>query len=147
MQRRQRGEGSVYRRKDGRWEARLRLPDGRRTSVYAGTRRRAISRLNDTGWRVDRGLPLHAARRTLAEYLMYWLEVTRRRVRPTTFEAYELSVRRLLPPMGSFRLAYLGPSVIQAAYDSFLANGLSPAAWSRRIWSCTERFIRHCTGG
>lgn len=125
MQRRPRGEGAVYRRRDGRWEARLRLPDGRRTSVYAGTRRRAVTRLSDAGWRVDDGLPLQAARRTLAEYLKSWLEVTRRRVRPTTFEAYELSVRRLLPPIGSLRLAHIGPSVIQAAYDSLLANGLS----------------------
>ena len=98
MHRRRHGEGSVYRRSDGRWEARLRLPDGRRKSIYESTRRRAISRLSDAGWRVDHGLPLQAARRTLGEYLKYWLEVTRRRVRPTTFEAYELSVRRLLPP-------------------------------------------------
>jgi len=34
MIKRQRGEGSVYRRKDGRWEARPRLPDGRQKSIY-----------------------------------------------------------------------------------------------------------------
>lgn len=38
MVRRRRGEGAVYRRQDGRWEAQLRLPDGRRKSIYASTR-------------------------------------------------------------------------------------------------------------
>jgi integrase len=125
MHRRRRGEGAVYRRKDGRWEARLRLPDGRRTSIYTSTRRRAVAKLADAGWRIDHGLPLHAAKRTVADYLNYWLEVTRRRVRPTTFEAYELCVRRLLPPIGSLRLVYLEPSIIQTTYDALLSNGLS----------------------
>lgn len=49
MHRRRRGEGAVYRRKDGRWEARLRLPDGRRTSIYTSTRRRAVAKLADAG--------------------------------------------------------------------------------------------------
>ena len=126
MIRRQRGEGAVYRRRDGRWEAQLRLPDGRRKSVYASTRERAISKLTDVGWRAGHGLPLQASRRTVADYLSYWLEVTRRRVRPTTFEAYELTARRLVAPLGSLRLARLSPSTIQATYDSLLSNGLSP---------------------
>jgi hypothetical protein len=50
-------------------------------SIYASTQRHAISKLADAGWRVDHGLPLQAAKRTVAEYMNYWLEVTRRRVR------------------------------------------------------------------
>ena len=86
MVRRRRGEGAVYRRQDGRWEAQLRLPDGRRKSIYASTRRRAVTKLADAGWRVDHVLSLQAAKRKLSDYLHYWLEVTRRRVRPTTFD-------------------------------------------------------------
>lgn len=126
MQNRQRGEGAVYRRRDGRWEGQLRLPDGRGKSIYASTRRRAVSKLVDAGWRAAHGLPLHATRRTVADHLIYWLEVTRRRVRPTTLEAYELTARRLVPLLGSMRLERVGPSVIQATYDSLLAGGLSP---------------------
>jgi integrase len=126
MHRRRRGEGAVYRRKDGRWEARLRLPGGRRTSIYTSTRRQAVAKLADAGWRVDHGLPLHASKRTVADYLNYWLEVTRRRVRPTTFEAYELNVRRMLPHIGYLPLSRLEPSVVQATYDYVLRSGLSP---------------------
>lgn len=125
MARRGRGEGAVYRRSDGRWEAQLRLRDGRRTSLYARSRRRAIEKLADAGWRVDHGLPLHAAKRRLGDYLDYWLEVTRHRVRPTTLEAYELNVRRLQPHLGSLPLARLEAAVIQAAYDRLLKAGLS----------------------
>jgi integrase len=126
MERRQRGEGAVTRRKDGRWEARLRLPDGKRLSIYAGSREHVISKLDDSSWRVDHGIPLQAARRTTAEYFDYWLEVTRRRVRPTTFESYELSVRRLGPLIGPLPVAGLTPAIVQSAYDSLLGNGLSP---------------------
>lgn len=45
MARRGRGEGAVYRRNDGRWEAQLRLADGQRRSIYARSRRRAIAKL------------------------------------------------------------------------------------------------------
>jgi integrase len=125
MIRRQRGEGSVYRRKDGRWEARLRLPNGRQKSIYTRSRKLAERQLEDSTWRVECGLPLHGAKRTLGEYLEYWLEVTRRRIRPTTFESYELCVRRLLPMLGSLRLSHLGPAAVQAAYDGLLQGGLS----------------------
>lgn len=126
MARRGRGEGAVYRRKDGRWEAQLRLRDGRRTSLYAHSRLRVVEKLADAGWRIDHGLPLQAAKRRVGDYLDYWLEVTRRRVRPTTYEAYELNVRRLQPHLGSLSLARLEAAFIQATYDRLLQSGLSP---------------------
>lgn len=67
MARRERGEGAVYLRSDGRWEAQLRLPNGQRKSIYAQSRRRAISRLSDVAWRVDHGLPLQAAKRRVGD--------------------------------------------------------------------------------
>jgi integrase len=126
MAKRKRGEGAVYRRSDGRWEAQLRLPNGQRKSIYAHSRRRAVARLADIAWRVDHGLPLQAAKRRVGDYLDYWLEVTRRRVRPTTYEAYELNVRRLQPHLGSLPLARLDAAVIQVTYDRVLSAGLSP---------------------
>ena len=126
MARRGRGEGAVYQRSDGRWEAQLRLPDGQRKSIYARSRRRAVTKLGDAAWRIDHGLPLQAAKRRVGDYLEYWLEVTRRRVRPTTYEAYELNVRRLQPDLGSLQLARLDAAVIQATYDRLLQAGLSP---------------------
>ncbi|MDQ6946859.1 MAG: site-specific integrase [Actinomycetota bacterium] len=126
MARRGRGEGAVYQRSDGRWEAQLRLPDGQQKSIYARSRQPAVTKLGDAAWRVDHGLPLQAAKGRVGDYLEYWLEVTRRRVRPTTYEAYELNVRRLQPDLGSLQLARLDAAVIQATYDRLLHAGLSP---------------------
>lgn len=45
--RRSHGEGTVYKRKDGRWVARLILVDGTRKDFYAYTRNQALQRLAD----------------------------------------------------------------------------------------------------
>lgn len=49
------------------------------------------------------------------DYLAYWLEVTGRRVRPSTYEVYELDVRRLDRYLGGATLGRLGPARIQTA--------------------------------
>jgi len=60
------------------------------------------------------------------DYFTYWLGVTRRRVRPTTYENYDLNLRRLDPDLGGVQLGRLGPARVQAAYDRLLRSGLSP---------------------
>ena len=47
MARRAKGEGAVYLRGDGRWEAQLRLGVGRRKSVYGRTRREVLGKLRE----------------------------------------------------------------------------------------------------
>lgn len=126
MARREWGQGAVYRRADGRWEAQLRLPGGRRKSVYARTQDEILERLDEARWRLDHALPVASARMTVGEYLAYWLEVTSRRVRQSTYEAYELTVRRVRPHLGRDQLSRLGPAKIQATYDRLAEAGLSP---------------------
>ena len=46
MKRRANGEGSVSKRKDGRWQARLTLTSGKRLSVYGRTRADVVKKLN-----------------------------------------------------------------------------------------------------
>ena len=61
----------------------------------------------------------------LRDYLAYWLEVTRRRVRPSTYEAYDLQVRRLDPYLGTVQLGRVSPARVQSTYDRLLSVGLS----------------------
>ena len=42
-----RGEGTVYRRRDGRWSGQIRRPDGVRQTVYGRTEEEARERLAD----------------------------------------------------------------------------------------------------
>jgi len=45
--RRGHGEGAIYQRADGRWVARVVLPDGKRKSYYTKTRRDASTKLRE----------------------------------------------------------------------------------------------------
>jgi integrase len=42
QKRRGRGEGSIFQRKDGRWEASFYLEDGSRKSLYGRTQKEAL---------------------------------------------------------------------------------------------------------
>lgn len=125
MVRRERGTGAVYRRADGRWEAQLRMGGGRRKSVYARTEEEILELAIEARWRLDHAAPLASTRTTVGEYLAYWLDVTRRRVRVSTCESYALAARRLDPYIGGERLSRLDPARVQATYDRLFATGLS----------------------
>jgi len=70
-------------------------------------------------------LPVRRTTPTLGEYLDRWLEITRRRVRPSTIENYELNVARITPYLGDLPLTRLNPPKIQDAYDRLSDSGLS----------------------
>lgn len=72
--RRGNGEGNIYPRSDGRWEARLTLHDGRRKSVFGKTREEAAKKLTVLMAERDRGLPLDQSQRlTAGAFLEDWL--------------------------------------------------------------------------
>ncbi|HXH07021.1 MAG TPA: site-specific integrase [Vicinamibacterales bacterium] len=118
MTRRGKGEGCVYRRRDGRWAAVLDLgwQNGRRRRkfLFAHTRREAHERLV----RALRARALGAAvpdeRLTVGHLLTRWLDHVRPRVRPRTFRSYEQVCRvHLIPAFGAVRLARLRPDLIE----------------------------------
>ena len=94
--RRGNGEGTITRRTDGRWEARITLLDGRRKCFYGRTRQEVATRLNQAQHDQGMGLPIVTNERlTVGAYLEQWLETMRPpRVRPSTHRRY----RELLTP-------------------------------------------------
>src|SRR5712691_11340260 len=68
-------------------------PAAARKSVYARTRREVLGKLREARWAAARGLPVSSRNPTLAAFLDRWLEVIRDRVRPSTYENYELNAR------------------------------------------------------
>jgi integrase len=85
-----------------------------------------VTRLQEERWRLAWGIPVRAKRLLLAEYLQQWLEVARTRLRPKTFDAYELCLRRIEQSLGSVAVTGLTPQLIQRTYAGLLAAGLSP---------------------
>src|ERR1700724_3669316 len=126
MRRRGNGEGTLYRRSDGRWGATVTLADGGRKTFYGRNRRQVQDRLKALERQREQGLLIASAEQLTGDFLARWLEDSvRNSVRPKTFDSYELNVRRLQPLIGSVRLGSLSPAHVQSAYGALLRRGLS----------------------
>ncbi|GAA1370301.1 tyrosine-type recombinase/integrase [Streptomyces beijiangensis] len=107
------GDGTVYQRKDGRWEAAgyVLAPGNtrRRVRVYATTRREALAKLTEKIAASNRGLPAPSAQGGLAAYLTYWLQnVAVHQLRENTHTRYTAVARLyLIPGLGKKKLARL----------------------------------------
>ena len=80
-------EGSIFRRQDGRWCAKICIDD---KTLYKHSR----SQKDDTEWLLDIRQKLNAGlqvanRSTLADYPRHWLETARPTVRPKTATQYQ----------------------------------------------------------
>ena len=135
------GEGSIFKRKDGRWTGTISLPwhDGRRVrrSFYAPTQAEVIDKIAEAKANLKRGLPIDApkgpvsvpANQTLSDFLDRWLQNTVRiESKPRTFEAYEIIVRRhVAPRLGQIALADVTTQHIAALVSEKVQEGLAPA--------------------
>jgi integrase len=122
------GEGTIVKRSDGRWEARISLDDGKRRSLYGRTRQEVKQRLLKALKDYDDGLPLPSQRQTVEQYLKSWLrDLATSRVKLSTFQGYEeLLTRHAIPVIGKRPLAKLSPQHLQALYNAKLNAGLKP---------------------
>ena len=127
--RRANGEGSVYKRKDGRWEARISLDHGGRKALYGKTRQEVARKLVVAMKARQDGLPPVSERQTVRQYMGHWLESTRPSLRPKTWLRYEQLLRlHVVPEIGKVRLVRLSPQHLQRLYAGRLEAGLSPAS-------------------
>ena len=129
--RRGNGEGSIYKRKDGRWVGVINLGYDRgkrqRKCFYGDTRRQVAQKLRDGLSQRAGGLPLPDERTRMGSYLRMWLnEVADPRLRPSTFASYEMICRRhLIPALGHLRLTEVNPQTIQRYLNKKRRDGLS----------------------
>ncbi len=132
MGKRGQNEGSIFRRKDGRWAATVSLgyQNGRRLrkSFYGETRREVQERLTQALRDQQLGLPIAIERQTVGQFLQNWLiESVKPSVRPKTYNSYEQLIRlHLAPALGRTPLQKLAPQHVQAFLNAKLAFGLSP---------------------
>lgn len=128
MSRHGKGEGSIYRRRDGRYVAAITLQSGHRRYFYGRTRREAYSKYLKARRNLEDGLPLAPERLKVGEYLIRWLEDSvKPTVRPYTLASYATLVRRhIVPELGNLRLGSLTPQDIQGFLNKKREAGLSP---------------------
>lgn len=130
-QRRSNGDGSVYRRADGRWDAKLTLPDGRVAKRTRRTKAEANAALRELRAEVDRGAYSASARTTVAEVAARWLdqrahEVADGKLKTSTHAYYRQTLAYyVLPHVGGTPVAKLGLRDVERMLDALRADGLS----------------------
>jgi integrase len=112
--RRAHGQGSIYRRADGRWEAKVDLPPHpttgarRRRKVVAATRAEATRRLDELRGHTSAGAVSFDGSLTVAGWLERWAAELPRTVAATTAANYADVVRLYIEPgLGRHRLVTL----------------------------------------
>jgi integrase len=126
------GEGSITKRKDGRWMARYTVHTAKglkRRVLYARTRKEAADKLAKALSDGAAGIVYDDEGMTVGEYLDRWLrDVVRGSVRESTFDRDSYLVNNhLKPALGRRKLKRLSPADVQALYRHMLDAGLSPS--------------------
>jgi integrase len=115
------GEGTIYSRKDGRYEGAAFVPTTagtyKRVRVYGRTHDEVRKKLTKLLEQADQGILVASESWTVEQYLTYWLEhVVRVRRQPKTYQGYESVVRRhLIPELGKKRLGKLAARDVRLA--------------------------------
>ena len=138
MGRRGNGEGSIYRRKDGRWVGQYMVHTAEGTKyryIYGKTRQAVAEKLAKAMADRDSGLVFEAGNLTIAEYLSRWLETSvKGSVRPRTLDNYRMHVRHhLIPALGSVKLKALSPPTCKLCTARSLTRGLRPPRCGTRM--------------
>lgn len=130
MPRRQKGEGSVFQRGDGRWSGSFEVdsPTGRRRKfVYAKTQRECLSKLKAARLEYERTGSL-VANVTVKDWLTHWLDGLEQNeaVRARTLESgYRSKMAHVSEAIGTVQLDRLTVEHVQSAYRKMSAAGLA----------------------
>lgn len=127
--RRRRGEGTIYKRKDGRFEIAIFIstPIGaQRIRRYCTSRIEADKLLVELRNRHQQGLLTSSKQQKIGEYSEYWLKTVKTRLRPSTFSTYESIVRNYIKPnLGQKYLVKLNVADVQSFIDKQQRLGTS----------------------
>jgi len=120
------GEGSIYKRKDGRWCAAYAPALYERRVLYGKTRAEVQEKLTAALHTRNQGGRLPRGQKTVALFIVPWLEGMATQLRPRTHEAYASIIRlHILPHIGKRPLRKLQPEDLDHLYSRELASGLS----------------------
>ena len=129
MRKRGNNEGSIYRRGDGRWEAKVTVgysPDGKliRKSSYHKTRAEAQEEVRKKRNLLAKGIVLAEENKTLKEWSELWHKSKKAELSPATWENYGHILKIILPTLGHFRLKDIKHLQLQQfMYDVALKDG------------------------
>ncbi len=128
MARRGHGEGSITKRKDGRYQAAITLENHKRKFFYGWTRKEVQDKLNAALHEQKQGTLTTGPQQTLKSYLERWLEqVVKLTKRPNTYNGYRsVVIVHIIPSLGHIKLQKLTAEQLQAFFAQKQQEGLKP---------------------
>ncbi len=124
--RRGKGEGSVYRRKDGRVVGEYEDANGKRRYISGKSKLEVQQKLRKALEDRDARIAYDSEGLTVERYMGRWLDTIRDTVRPGTFRPYEAITRlHINPTLGSTKLDKLNALQLESLYREKLNAGLS----------------------
>ena len=126
-------EGTIVRRKDGRWMASISIGHDpttgklKRVSFYGKTRKEGADLLAQALGDLHHGAFVALHKLTVGQWLETWLrDYKQAKICPLTFDNYERLIRgHLLPTLGTIPLKELRPEHVQQFYNQQRQAGLS----------------------
>lgn len=130
MARRGNGEGSIVKRKDGRWQGSIvvgRDASGKliRKTVYGKTRQEVQEALNKISGQLYSKTYIEPSSIELGCWLKDWLRNYKSiSLKPTTYDLYETLIDKIIiPEIGSLKLKDIRPIHLQMFYNKLYDNG------------------------
>lgn len=139
------GGGSVFERKDGRWEAKFKVEEtGKYKSLYASTEKEAYKKLQDALFQQKQGILATGEQQTVKQFLEYWLEdVQKSAVRLSTYLNDQIIVHKhLVPGLGHIKLQKLTAQQVQSFYARKMKEGTT-ASRVRQIHVLLHKALKH----
>ncbi len=146
--RRANNEGTVFKRqRDGKWVARVELPNGKHRERVAPTQTLAQQKLKEMRKLVEAGVEVLDSRQTVAQFLEHWLENTAKHtLKESSYESYASIVKnRIVPVLGPVPLLKLTAQHVQKLQSEQLGRNLKPASVVRThavLHSALEEAVR-----
>lgn len=125
--RRERGEGSIFQRKDGRYAASMSIQgQGRKRKYFYGkTRAEVREKLHKAQLEQRQGILATGPKQTVKVFLNYWLEVHKAKIKLNTYALYRRHLDiHILPALGHIQLQKLTADQVQAFYAEKQSEGL-----------------------
>lgn len=102
----------MYKRKDGRWEERITLPDGKRKAFYGNTKAEVLNKIRSYEEKKATGP-------TFKEIAESWWEETEARIAYNTTKSYKPAMRRACDEFGDRPIKDITPAQIAAYIEDF----------------------------
>jgi integrase len=140
------GEGSIYRRIDGRWVGQYLVHTAKGPKyryLYGKARAVVAEKLTKAMADRDSRLIFDAGKVTVGGYLDRWLaDLVRGTVRTSTYERHKEIVRlHIKPSLGRVGLKKLTPAHVRGLYSEKLDSGLLAPATVRKIHSTLHKVL------